>query len=1343
MQMYASVRRAKKLFFAALASLLTALLVITGFTAPAFAAEGDPFEITLTGALEQREGQPVLTAGDEYELALRYFPSQLTPGQEVFITIPDGVTIPDEALVIPNGNDAIAGLEPAGAGKLKLTIADPLPSVTEGVMRLKFSIEEVDESSKERLVWDIDGIPTTWEIVIKEPNDVFENVSDWHNKSQDAPNYRDHIDIVDGQIVVNESITDVETTYTLRYNTVEAVQGLVITDELDELLEVQAGSFTTSLVTWDADGLNRQVDTAVDLRENITSTGFTATVDLPERSELTVTYKATVKASKLTGLQEQLQAEYEKKSEDGGDFQVRYENTVTWDRDETETSNSSHGFITDHAPAPVGPDYGSAYAKSVDRKTVTDAAVTNETATGADLIETFDLTYTLNANLTEWADFEGERFELSQNVVLTDTLPAQVKFNAETLKMVDQDGTEVALALVEAPADPATEFLQDEYLLQYTIVGNQLFVNLGQDTSKHYTITFDATVENLHATSPYADLRNTIYRVTNSAQFRYGPGAQLVTRDAETEVVVPKDLSEGLDDPDVFSKKVATDNLTVPAAPETTAIPFTFTIHAGKADVTASKIYDRVDTNVFDVSDLDAIAQDIQVNYNWKQNAVGYHPTKELTPDHWILEMNEAGELEFSFTDLFATDLKEVSWENDHQLEVTLLLPLKPVVGKQTLEITNNARMSGAKDQVTYFSTAQTRATTYGDELEVKKTVYDAENDTYSHNLRVELDETGALVRDEFVYRIEVIPHGEYGALGFGIRDIVDLLPESMSLLGFVAEGAITEDVESIPVVTDDRYDLIGNLEAVKTTVDGRDVVTVRQKDGTLLNSTDTIALFIKVKVEEFNENVGIVNTIGTTSATITPTNDYPINIEKIDAVDPEQIISDRDARFILSDVAGEVVVDNIYVVDGRLVVADEHGDDKTVTVKEPGTYTLSERVSPQGYLLSNETLTVVVGEDGATAALRFYNTPGIDPVVSVGDYVWFDGDRDGIQGTDPEREYPIAGVTLDIIDPEGNPVLDLDGVPLTTVTDEHGWYEFANLRPIAEDESYTVRIVQDDPRTIVALEGLMPTQREQGTDRAVDSSDWEAASVLPLTEGGAHDPTLDFGFMNKTYAVGDVVWIDSNNDGLQDPSELTLPGVTVILTDAEGTEVARTVTDENGLYLFDNLVGGDYQIRFILTPDQAELYEFTSHNAGDDAADSDADPETGWTATITLDDANTALTTEYPHAAIEATRGIDPTWDAGVVLKDLPVDPETPNVPETPVGPETPVDPGTAVDPGTPVTPTEPEPEQPVVPVGPPLNELPVTGGGYSFTVLAGLGLLLLVLGLGITLVSRRKVSA
>jgi LPXTG-motif cell wall-anchored protein len=238
-----------------------------------------------------------------------------------------------------------------------------------------------------------------------------------------------------------------------------------------------------------------------------------------------------------------------------------------------------------------------------------------------------------------------------------------------------------------------------------------------------------------------------------------------------------------------------------------------------------------------------------------------------------------------------------------------------------------------------------------------------------------------------------------------------------------------------------------------------------------------------------------------------------------------------------------------------------------------------------------------------------------------------------------------------------------------TTTTGADGTYLFDDLPVLTAGEAYTVRVVRDDPSTVTALEPYVPTSAGVG-DRAGDSSTWEASSE-GLTTGGEHDPTLDFGFVVKTYAIGDYVWIDRDRDGTQDAGEAVLPGVTVELlvrdaggvlvpaTDVTGAPVPAQVTDPEGRYLFDALPAGTYQVRFTLTEEQSAELRFTTPDAAGDAVSSDAvvdaDPRVGLTREVVLDDANPALSTAYDRP-LAATQGVDPTWDAGVVRRSVRV---------------------------------------------------------------------------------------
>jgi hypothetical protein len=202
---------------------------------------------------------------------------------------------------------------------------------------------------------------------------------------------------------------------------------------------------------------------------------------------------------------------------------------------------------------------------------------------------------------------------------------------------------------------------------------------------------------------------------------------------------------------------------------------------------------------------------------------------------------------------------------------------------------------------------------------------------------------------------------------------------------------------------------------------------------------------------------------------------------------------------------------------------------------------------------------------------------------VSVGDYVWWDLDRDGIQDS---SEKGISNVTLSIRKVDGSPVVDVDGKAVTTTkTDRNGKYSFDNLPP----GQYKVSVVS--PR------GFSPTLARVGTDVTIDSSTRSATSVN-LTTDGQRDPTLDFGFFKpsrgESVTVGNYVWKDRNGNGLQGPSDTGIAGAVLTLTNVNGTPVrdvfGRVVrsqtTKADGKYLFTHLPPGRYVVH-IKYPDK------------------------------------------------------------------------------------------------------------------------------------------------------------
>ncbi len=127
---------------------------------------------------------------------------------------------------------------------------------------------------------------------------------------------------------------------------------------------------------------------------------------------------------------------------------------------------------------------------------------------------------------------------------------------------------------------------------------------------------------------------------------------------------------------------------------------------------------------------------------------------------------------------------------------------------------------------------------------------------------------------------------------------------------------------------------------------------------------------------------------------------------------------------------------------------------------------------------------------------------------------------------------------------------------------------------------------------------------------------------------------------------IGDFVWYDYDQDGIQDINEPGVLGVTVnlisagsdgVFNTADDMIVATDVTDNLGQYLFECVEPGDYIIEFlpITLPDNTT---FTNQDAGDnDALDSDANPSTGQTDVFTVTEG----------------QGDDLSFDAGIIPSD------------------------------------------------------------------------------------------
>ena len=237
------------------------------------------------------------------------------------------------------------------------------------------------------------------------------------------------------------------------------------------------------------------------------------------------------------------------------------------------------------------------------------------------------------------------------------------------------------------------------------------------------------------------------------------------------------------------------------------------------------------------------------------------------------------------------------------------------------------------------------------------------------------------------------------------------------------------------------------------------------------------------------------------------------------------------------------------------------------------GVWDLSDATLAKGDVKTITITVDITGEGAGTlvtnvARITHQDQAGDDPTnnessasfkggFNMGGTIYRDSDASYSKGDDEQR---FKGVTVALLNEDGTPVLDANGDPMTVVTDENGAYQFVGLAPGA----YRVVIVDPDKGD---LAGLLPTQAYTG----------RGATQAAVTISDASVQGVDFGMVAPA-TIGDRVWDDKNANG-SDDGEPGIGGVTVILTDANGAEVARTTTDANGNYRFTGLIPGTYTV--------------------------------------------------------------------------------------------------------------------------------------------------------------------
>ena len=237
------------------------------------------------------------------------------------------------------------------------------------------------------------------------------------------------------------------------------------------------------------------------------------------------------------------------------------------------------------------------------------------------------------------------------------------------------------------------------------------------------------------------------------------------------------------------------------------------------------------------------------------------------------------------------------------------------------------------------------------------------------------------------------------------------------------------------------------------------------------------------------------------------------------------------------------------------------------------------------------------------------------EEVFAVGDLVWEDLNGDGDQN---DGEPGIAGVTVKLTG---------GGVPARTdTTDEHGGYDFR-----VTAGKWTVRVTD----TTGVLTGHQPVA---GTSKTADVA----------VDGGAN-LAFDFGYRRpktvppKTVppttvppttvppatsppkapvgsppplpsgSIRNLVWVDSDGDGVKGEGESGLKGVRAVLR-RDGSEVGSASTDKSGVYSFTGLAAGVY----VVEVEAPAGLEFASGSSGG-VNSVDPDRRSVWAVRVSL----------------------------------------------------------------------------------------------------------------------------
>ncbi len=254
-----------------------------------------------------------------------------------------------------------------------------------------------------------------------------------------------------------------------------------------------------------------------------------------------------------------------------------------------------------------------------------------------------------------------------------------------------------------------------------------------------------------------------------------------------------------------------------------------------------------------------------------------------------------------------------------------------------------------------------------------------------------------------------------------------------------------------------------------------------------------------------------------------------------------------------LKNAAGATIATTATAADGTYSFEDLAAGSYTVVETQPAGFADAKEHPGSGSTSSpaNDQIAVTLAAGGQSVNNDFAEAPPAQAPVRISGSVYADRDNDGVLDS---GEVPLPGTTVTLLNANGT-------VVATTTANATGAYEFsvpAGTYTVVESQPVNYSDGRDTPGT----QGALAT----GNDRFT-------VTLSPSETSTGNN------FGERPARISGSVFVDANDGGSRDVSEVSIPGVTVELRNAANTVIATTITAADGTYAFEDLPAGSYKV--------------------------------------------------------------------------------------------------------------------------------------------------------------------